>query len=31
LAPCVDWVTLLRKEMVDHPDLIKHPDVKLTG
>ncbi len=27
---CLDLVTLLRKEMVDHPELIKHLDVKLS-
>lgn len=27
---CLDLVTLLRKEMVDHPELVKHLDVKLS-
>ncbi|HXJ95636.1 MAG TPA: transposase [Terriglobia bacterium] len=27
---CLDLVTLLRKEMVDHPELIEHLDVKLS-
>jgi hypothetical protein len=27
---CLDLVTLLRKEMVDHPDLTEHLDLHLT-
>ena len=27
---CLDLITLLRKEMVDHPELIKHLDVNLS-
>lgn len=27
---CLDMVTLLRKEMVEHPELLKHLDVNLT-
>jgi hypothetical protein len=27
---CLDLVTLLRNEMVDHPELIRHLDIKLT-